>query len=140
MVWLDIACRVDGYWSDHARAGVLGPPSADQVAEQERVAVATREASRSSGPASRSAPSHERATLPGESSPGRVGHGLGLGTTEPPDVIAASDLVLIPGMVFTVEPLATREHGIYQAETVVAVTAEGHEVLTGAPTGLMALG
>jgi len=50
-------------------------------------------------------------------------------------VVATSDLVLAPGMVFTVEPLATREHGIYQAETGrSAVTAEGHEVLTGAPT------
>ena len=79
-------------------------------------------------------------TLHGEASPGRVGHGLGLATTEPPDVIATSDLVLVPGMVFTVEPLATREHGIFQTETVVAVTADGYEQLTNAPTTLTPLG
>ena len=55
-------------------------------------------------------------------------------------MIATSDLVLQPGMVFTVEPLATRDHGIYQAETVVAVTADGYEQLTNAPTALTPLG
>ena len=140
MVWLDIACRVDGYWSDHARAGVLGGPSADQVAEQERVAAATREGVALVRPGVELGAVARAATLPGESSPGRVGHGLGLGTTEPPDVVATSGLVLVPGMVFTVEPLATRAHGIYQAETVVAVTAGGHEVLTAAPTSLTSLG
>ena len=34
---------------------------------------------------------------------------------------------------FTIEPLAVRDHGIYQAEPVVAVTADGCEVLTRAP-------
>jgi Xaa-Pro aminopeptidase len=140
MVWLDIACRVDGYWSDHARAGVLGGPSSDQVAEQERVAAATREGVALVRPGVELGAVARAATLPGESSPGRVGHGLGLGTTEPPDVVATSGLVLVPGMVFTVEPLATRAHGIYQAETVVAVTADGHEVLTAAPTSLTSLG
>jgi Xaa-Pro aminopeptidase len=139
MVWLDIACRVDGYWSDHSRAGVLGAPSADQAAEQERVAEVTRRGVDLISPGVTLGAVARAATLPGEASPGRVGHGLGLGTTEPPDVVASSELVLVPGMVFTVEPLATREHGIYQAETVVAVTAHDHEVLTHAPTSLTAL-
>ena len=140
MVWLDIACRIDGYWSDHSRAGVLGGPTADQAAEHARVIEATRKGVDLVRPGVRMGAVAQAATLAGEASPGRVGHGLGLGTTEPPDVIATSDLVLVQGMVFTVEPLATREHGIYQAETVVAVTAAGHEVLTHAPTALSALG
>ena len=140
MVWLDIACRVDGYWSDHSRAGVLGTPSADQIAEQDRVAAATRQGVALVAPGVEVGAIARAATLPGESSPGRIGHGVGLSTTEPPDVIVTSSLLLAPGMVFTVEPLAVREQGIYQAETVVAVTAGGHEVLTGAPTGLTPLG
>ncbi len=39
-------------------------------------------------------------------------------------------------MVFTVEPLAVREHGIYQAEAVVCVTDDGCEVLTRAPEAI----
>ena len=140
MVWLDIACRVDGYWSDHARAGVLGGP----VGRPGRRAGARRSRHprrrRAGAARCRARCGRPAATLPGESSPGRVGHGLGLGTTEPPDVVATSGLVLVPGMVFTVEPLATRANGIYQAETVVAVTADGHEVLTAAPTSLASLG
>jgi Xaa-Pro dipeptidase len=139
MVWLDIACRIDGYWSDHSRAGILGEPTAEQTAEQDRVAEATRKGVDLIGPGVRMGAIADAATLAGEASPGRVGHGLGLGTTEPPDVIATSDLELLPGMVFTVEPLASREHGIYQAETVVAVTGDGHEVLTHAPMGLTPL-
>jgi Xaa-Pro aminopeptidase len=139
MVWLDIACRIDGYWSDHSRAGILGRPTAEQTAEQDRVAEATRNGVDLIRPGVRMGVIAEAATLAGEASPGRVGHGIGLGTTEPPDVIATSDLELVPGMVFTVEPLASREHGIYQAETVVAVTSRGHEVLTHAPTSLTAL-
>ena len=140
MVWLDIACRIDGYWSDHSRAGVLGGPSAEQVAEQDRVAETTRKGVEAVRPGARIGDVALAGTLHGEASPGRVGHGLGLATTEPPDVIATSDLVLQPGMVFTVEPLATRDHGIYQAETVVAVTADGYEQLTKAPTSLTSLG
>jgi Xaa-Pro aminopeptidase len=140
MVWLDIACRIDGYWSDHSRAGVLGGPSAEQVAEQDRVAETTRKGVELVGPGVRMGDVAVAGTLHGEASPGRVGHGIGLATTEPPDVIATSDLVLQPGMVFTVEPLATRDHGIYQAETVVAVTADGYEQLTNAPTELTPLG
>ena len=140
MVWLDIACRIDGYWSDHSRAGVLGGPSAEQVAEQDRVAETTRKGVEAVRPGARMGDVALAGTLHGEASPGRVGHGLGLATTEPPDVIATSDLVLQPGMVFTVEPLATRDHGIYQAETVVAVTADGYEQLTKAPTSLTSLG
>jgi Xaa-Pro aminopeptidase len=133
LVWLDIACRVGGYWSDHSRAGVLGPVSTAHAAEQARVVEATRRGAARVAPGVALADVAAAAALPGESSPGRVGHGIGLGSTEPPDVVAGSDVVLEPGHVFTIEPLAVRDDGIYQAELVLAVTAEGCEVLTRAP-------
>jgi Xaa-Pro aminopeptidase len=139
LVWLDIACRVGGYWSDHSRAGVLGVVSDAHAAEQARVVEATVRGVARVAPGVALADVAGAAALPGESTPGRVGHGLGLGSTEPPDVVAGSDVVLEPGHVFTIEPLAVRERGIYQAETVVAVTADGCEVLTTAPMEIAAV-
>jgi Xaa-Pro dipeptidase len=133
LVWLDIACRVGGYWSDHSRAGVIGGVGERHAAEQARVVEATRRGAARVAPGVALADVAAAAALAGESSPGRVGHGLGLGSTEPPDVVAGSDVVLEPGHVFTIEPLAVRDDGIYQAELVVAVTDEGCEVLTRAP-------
>ncbi len=139
LIWLDIACRVDGYWSDHSRACVVGRPSAEQIACQEIVVDATRRGVAAVAPGVAMGQVAAAAAIPGEAAPGRLGHGLGLGTTEPPDVIAGSDVVLEPGMVFTVEPIAVRAHGMYQAEAVVAVTANGHELLTGAPSEITAV-
>jgi Xaa-Pro aminopeptidase len=137
MVWLDIACRVDGYWSDHSRAGIVGgQPDAEQLESQERTIAATRRGIAAVRPGTTLGAVAEAATIAGEATPGRVGHGLGLGSTEPPDVIAGSTLELVPGMVFTVEPLAVRGHGLYQAEAVVCVTADGCEVLTRAPEAI----
>ena len=61
---------------------------------------------------------------------GRIGHGLGLQSTEPPDISLTDPTVLEPGMVITVEPAIIRDHGIYQIEQNVVVTASGSDVLT----------
>lgn len=137
LVWLDLSCRIEGYWSDHSRAGVLGAePTTEQVELQERIVAATHAGIAAVRPGARMADVARAATLEGESAPGRVGHGVGLGSTEPPDVVAGSELTLEPGMVFTVEPLAIREHGMFQAEAVLAVTDDGCEVLTIAPEAI----
>jgi Xaa-Pro aminopeptidase len=112
---------------------VVGRVSDAHAAEQARVVEATRRGAARVAPGVALADVAVAAALAGESTPGRVGHGLGLGSTEPPDVVAGSDVVLEPGHVFTVEPLAVRDDGIYQAELVVVVTADGCEVLTRAP-------
>jgi len=60
----------------------------------------------------------------------RTGHGIGRETHEEPYIVAGNDLVLDPGMAFSIEP------GIYQAgrhgariEDIVVVTADGAERL-----------
>jgi Xaa-Pro aminopeptidase len=70
-----------------------------------------------------------------------LGHGLGLQIHEGPFLRPGSDVVLVPGMVFTVEP------GIYlpgwggvRIEDDVRVTADGCEVLTHLPRTLESLG
>jgi len=62
----------------------------------------------------------------------RTGHGLGLETHEPPWITAASDTILEPGMVFSIEP------GVYlpgkfgiRIEDIVVVTKDKCRCLTG---------
>jgi Xaa-Pro aminopeptidase len=140
MVWLDLAARVDGYWSDHSRAGIVGgEPTAEQVELQSRVVAATQAGIAAVRPGVALGAVAAAASLPGESVPGRVGHGVGLATTEPPDVVTGSDETAVPGMVFTIEPLAVREYGMFQAEAVLAVTDDGCELLTHAPEAISAV-
>ncbi|MFT3715169.1 MAG: Xaa-Pro peptidase family protein [Gordonia sp. (in: high G+C Gram-positive bacteria)] len=70
----------------------------------------------------------------------RTGHGIGLSVHEEPYIVAGNDLVLRPGMAFSVEP------GIYFAgrwgariEDIVVVTEDGGRALNTRPHGLSVL-
>ena len=60
----------------------------------------------------------------------RTGHGIGLETHEHPYVVARNDLVLEPGMAFSVEPgiYLPGRHGA-RIEDIVVCTADGVEAL-----------
>jgi Xaa-Pro dipeptidase len=67
----------------------------------------------------------------------RTGHGIGLSVHEQPYIVAGNELVLEPGMTFSIEP------GIYfpgewgaRIEDIVAVTDDGVEPLNRRPHGL----
>lgn len=70
----------------------------------------------------------------------RTGHGIGLSVHEEPYIVAGNDLVLRPGMAFSVEP------GVYFAgrwgariEDIVVVTDDGGEPLNTRPHDLVVL-
>ena len=70
----------------------------------------------------------------------RTGHGIGLDVHEEPYIVAGNDLLLEPGMAFSIEP------GIYQPgrwgariEDIVVVTADGVEPMNRRPHELVVL-
>lgn len=144
LVWADVGFRVDGYWSDFCRAGVIGGPTPRQVDRQARLLAATgagvaaaRPGATAAAVARATGAELERQGLPGLGF-GRVGHGIGLVATEPPSIALHDATVLEAGMVITVEPAAVMDDGLYCAEQVVIV-GEEPEVISLAPTGLASI-
>jgi Xaa-Pro aminopeptidase len=144
MLWSDVGFRVDGYWSDFCRAGVVGGPTPQQNDRHARVLAATAAGIAACVPGATAADvaratgaELERQGLPGLGF-GRVGHGIGLTATEPPSIALHDSTVLEAGMVVTVEPAAALDDGLYCAEQVVIVRPAGEppEVISLAPTGL----
>src|SRR5262249_45433240 len=61
---------------------------------------------------------------------GRIGHGSGLGITEPPSLMAGSEEVILEDMVLHLEPKMEIGNGMYQTEEVFRVTPHGPEFLS----------
>lgn len=138
LVWIDLGARYAGYFSDFSRAGVVGGPTARQRELQEMVQEATRaglERVRPGCPVAevaRACLSYlEKRGYPSSFEAGRIGHGLGLNSTEPPHVALYDHTVLEPGMAITLEPGIVTEEGIFVLEENLVVTEDGCEVLSG---------
>ena len=143
LVFVDLIVSYEGYHADFNRNMVAGAPTAEQQALQDRVLAVTEGAARYLLPGVPVAEVYARvlgacrgAGLRLEP-PGRVGHGLGLGITEPPHVAADDPTVLAEGMVLTIEPAIERVDGLYCAEIVYAVTPDGGRSLSGAGSALL---
>lgn len=143
LVFVDLIVSYEGYHADFNRNVVAGAPTAEQQGLQDRVLAVTEGAARYLLPGVPVAEVYARvlgacreAGLRLEP-PGRVGHGLGLGITEPPHVAADDPTVLAEGMVLTIEPAIERIDGLYCAEIVYAVTPDGGRILSGAGSGLL---
>jgi Xaa-Pro aminopeptidase len=151
MVWMDAGCTAGGYWSDFGRAGVVGGPTAEQRDAQARIHEITMYGVEMIRPgvttgeiARRCNEGLARLELPVTSCisdlAARVGHGVGLMTTELPHVAAEDETLLEPGMILTVEPGVATAYGIFHVEENVVVTEEGCEVLSHAPRELATIG
>jgi Xaa-Pro aminopeptidase len=146
MLWLDLSAIVNGYGSDFCRAGIFGGPSVEQAELQAKVYQATLAgvaAIRPGSPAAAVADACNAELARLGLTPyrvGRLGHGLGLNSTEPPDVSAEDQTLLEPGMVITVEPTIIRDDGIFEVEEDVAVTTAGYELLSHSGPELCRLG
>ncbi|MEW1739557.1 Xaa-Pro peptidase family protein [Nocardia beijingensis] len=147
VVVIDIGGSVEpGYYSDSTRTYVLGKPDpevAARYAELERAQAAAVAAVRP-GVTAASVDAAARKPLTeaglGHAFVHRTGHGIGLSVHEEPYIVVGNDLVLRPGMAFSVEP------GIYfrgewgaRIEDIVVVTDEGGESLNQRPHGLTVL-
>ncbi len=142
VVVADIGSRLRGYCSDITRMAIAGGALPD--AEYARVHAVVEEASRAAQSAARpGVPAREvdaaaRKVIAdagyGQYFVHRTGHGLGLSVHEQPYITATSDVMLLPGMVFSIEP------GIYlpgrfgvRLEEIVYLDDGGAHVLSDLP-------
>ncbi|MDL2344698.1 Xaa-Pro peptidase family protein [Deinococcus sp. MIMF12] len=140
LVTVDFGARVRGYHSDMTRTVAVGRPSDEMrrvygaVLEAEEAAVAAvKPGVRAADLDALARGILERHGL-AEAFAHSLGHGVGLNIHEGPGLRAASEDVLAPGMVITVEPGAYLPGvGGVRIEDLVLVTQDGYEVLSHTP-------
>ncbi len=135
VVVIDIGGPVDpGYHSDCTRTYCFGEPPADVAAacavleQAQAAAVAAVRPGVTAESVDAAARDHLAAAGLADRFIHRTGHGIGLSVHEEPYIVAGNDLLLVPGMAFSVEP------GVYfdgawgaRIEDIVIVTDEGCE-------------
>jgi Xaa-Pro aminopeptidase len=146
LMWIDLGVIANGYWCDFCRAGVVGGPTSEQNLLQEAVVEITRKTIESIRPGMKAS---ELARVCGKAASdigisfsfeaGRLGHGMGIMSTEPPHIAVYDDTILEPGMVFTVEPGVVNDIGTFIAEENLIVTTDGCEYLTSTSQELRSL-
>jgi Xaa-Pro aminopeptidase len=147
LVVIDAGARVDGYCSDCTRTFATGPLSGDAVEVYELVLGAQQEAlaAARAGAERREVDGVARRIIDaaghGEHFGHGLGHGVGLEIHEDPRLTRAAEGTLSEGNTVTIEP------GVYlpgafgvRIEDLVAITADGPEVLTAFPKELVTLG
>jgi Xaa-Pro aminopeptidase len=138
-VWMDAGCSYRSYGCDFCCVATVGPPSDEQRRMQEMVVEITNTLIKAVRPGMRACDldalnsaewkKHGYDYSEIDFGGGRIGHGIGLLSTEPPHIGLYDKTVLRPGMVFTIEPGIPTEYGCFQAENNIVVTEEGCEVL-----------
>lgn len=143
LVWIDAGAIFKGYWSDFCRAGVVGRPKADQIRYQGDVRKVTEEVIKKVRPgvdvsdlAKYCFEYLEKLGFSLSFDCGRLGHGMGLMSTEPPSVMISDHTILKPGMILNLEPGIVNEYGVFDVEENLLVTENGCEVLSGAERAL----
>lgn len=143
MLWMDLGSVYRGYWSDFCRACVVGGPTRAQRDAQAMIVDVNQacvDAVKPGEPIRRVPAAAEaafaRLGMEVEVGAGRIGHGMGLMSTEPPHVAHYDETIMTPGLVFTIEPRFVNEHGIFNCEELVLVTERGGELLTTMPRSL----
>jgi len=144
---LDLGCSLDGYQSDITRTVAIGRADPD-AARIYDVVLAAHEAAMSHARPGVACQQVDRAArrIISEAGHGpqfvhRTGHGIGLSTHEPPNLVEGDLTVLAPGMCFSDEP------GIYlpgrfgvRIENIICITEDGARSLNApAPTTLPVL-
>lgn len=138
MLWLDLGCEYEGYYSDFCRAGIVGPVDDERKHQQDDVYQATMEAASKIIPG---LPVKELARACGAGLEnrgyevvydfGRLGHGMGLVSTEPPSVTVFEEGELQAGQIITIEPTFITDKGVFCLEENIVVTENGCEIMSG---------
>ncbi|MDW8207391.1 MAG: Xaa-Pro peptidase family protein [Chloroherpetonaceae bacterium] len=133
IVIIDIGCVVEGYPSDITRTVSFGAPSDPDADRIYRIVHAAHHAARATARPGVTGEEVDAAARRVIEAAGygahfihRTGHGIGLSTHEPPDIVRGNTRPLQEGMCFSIEP------GIYlpgrfgvRIENIVTVTADG---------------
>ncbi|TDZ93771.1 M24 family metallopeptidase [Mycobacteroides salmoniphilum] len=132
-----------GYNSDSTRTYSIGDPDPDVAQRISILEQAQQAAVRAARPgvSAQSVDAAARRVLVeagmGEAFVHRTGHGIGLSVHEEPYIVEGNDLILEPGMAFSIEP------GVYfpgqwgaRIEDIVIVTENGCESVNSRPHGL----
>ncbi len=144
LLLLDYGCTVDGYHSDMSRTIWLQGTPDDETKRMHQAVLEAQEAGIAAvrpGVTGREVDEACRAVLRKygleENFVHSTGHGVGLEIHEGPRLAVTSDDVLVPGNVVTVEPgVYVPGFGGVRIEDMVAVTDDGHRVLTESNKGL----
>jgi Xaa-Pro aminopeptidase len=147
-IWVDMGCIYNGYHSDLNRIAKAGDTTEAEREAYRFIRGLTIELAKSVRPGMTCpaivreyerlwAPSAFGSPFTGAS---RIGHGSGIGLTEPPSIMESSTEVIQAGMVLHLEPKIETDTGVFQVEEVFAVRENGVEFLSElSPTDLPSL-
>ena len=146
LLLFDWGAAKDGYFSDITRTFIIGKVDAELIKIGE-IVLRANEAGRTSGRAGMCAGEVDLAVRRVIEAAGygaqfihRTGHGLGIEAHEEPYIYGGNDLVLTPGMTFTIEPgIYLPGRGGVRIEDDVVVTCIGLESLTNLPRQVLPL-
>lgn len=140
VIILDLGCELDGYQSDITRTLALGAPDPEAVHAYSVVLEAHRAAMQAArvGVLCQDVDRAARTVIAeagyGERFIHRTGHGIGMATHEPPNLVEGDETPLAPGMCFSDEP------GIYipgrfgvRVENIICITEAGARSLNAPP-------
>lgn len=136
-VTIDTSAEFEGYMSDVTRTVVFGEATAQQLELYDAVIGLNHVCYEAFRPGRKCLDvtvacqqELERIGRTGRKSVGRIGHGVGCEYLEYPSLAASEDVVLEEGMVFACNPNFMTEHGFFNVEENLAVTATGYEILS----------
>jgi Xaa-Pro aminopeptidase len=137
-LWLDLGARYKGYWSDFCRSGEVGSITKERDDLQNTIHEVTMRAAEVMKPgmpvadvARACGRELERAGFEATFDCGRMGHGMGLMSTEPPSVTIYDDTILQEGMIINLEPGIVTDIGVFDLEENFVITKDGFETLSG---------
>lgn len=137
LVWVVVIAALDGQHAENERTFAVGDIDQEKLDAFTGLLKIHREGQQLIGPGVRLSDfHHEMMALYdkhgfGAFHPGRIGHGIGLGSHEAPQMGPDDDTVLQPGMMLTYEPnLRIPSFGGLQHSDSLLITDDGFEFLT----------